>query len=134
MPDEVCLVFHWGTQGTPTLPLPLPQHETKANFARPPAPLRFLLSLLFLAYVFIFGPSSPVYGAETPRGRFSSPNSFNPSYHPSGWGGDGLKNRLFFTFMFVEMMTWFWIWVTLREERNAIVERKSRRKSQSYNM
>ncbi|KAH7017082.1 increased loss of mitochondrial DNA protein 1 [Ilyonectria destructans] len=112
MPDEVCLIFHWGTQ----------------------APLRFILSLAFIAYVFLFGPSSPVYSTPSTRGHFAHPSSHNPAYLPAGWGGDGLKNRLFFTFMFVEMMTWFWIWVTLREERNAILEKKSRRRSQSHVM
>jgi hypothetical protein len=53
----------------------------------------------------------------------------NPSYIPSGWGGDGLKNRVFFTFMFVEMISWFWVWVTLREEREKVLERKARRRS-----
>ncbi|KAH7134062.1 increased loss of mitochondrial DNA protein 1 [Dactylonectria macrodidyma] len=111
MPDEVCLIFHWGTQ----------------------APLRFLLSLVFTFYVYLFGPSSPVYNT-TSRSHFSHPSSHNPSYVPAGWGGDALKNRLFFTFMFVEMMTWFWIWVTLREERDNILQRKSRRRSNSHTM
>ncbi|KAM5374254.1 hypothetical protein ACJZ2D_006579 [Fusarium nematophilum] len=106
MPDEVCLIFHW-------------------------APLRSFLSLGFIVYIFLFGPSSPVY-ADPSRSRLSHPSSHNPSYRPAGWGGDALKNRLFFTFMFVEMMTWFWIWVTLREERDAILSKKSRRRSQSY--
>ncbi|KPM44461.1 hypothetical protein AK830_g2134 [Neonectria ditissima] len=113
MPDEVCMIFHWGTQ----------------------APLRFTLSFGFILYVFLFGPSSPVYtSSSSSRGAFSHPSSHNPSYHPAGWGGDGLKNRLFFTFMFIETLTWFWIWVTLREERNAILDKKSRRRSQSHIM
>ncbi|KAF7561414.1 hypothetical protein G7046_g2729 [Stylonectria norvegica] len=73
MPDEVCLIFHWGTQ----------------------APLRFTVSLFFLLYIFIFGPSSPVY-SEARSGPLSHPSPHNPSYRPSGWGGDGLKNRVFF--------------------------------------
>ncbi|KAJ6079892.1 hypothetical protein N7467_009645 [Penicillium canescens] len=32
-------------------------------------------------------------------------------------GLDRLKNRVVFTFSFVEMMFWFWIFTTLREER-----------------
>ncbi|KAJ6044610.1 hypothetical protein N7499_007112 [Penicillium canescens] len=32
-------------------------------------------------------------------------------------GLDRLKNRVVFTFAFVEMMFWFWIFTTLREER-----------------
>ncbi|KAH6896010.1 increased loss of mitochondrial DNA protein 1 [Thelonectria olida] len=111
MPDEVCLIFHWGTQ----------------------APLRFTLSLGFVLYTFLCGPSSPVY-QDYSRGHFNHPSSHNPAYRPAGWGGDMLKNRLFFTFMFVEMMTWFWIWVTVREERTAILEKKSRRRRDSYSM
>ncbi|KAG5658663.1 hypothetical protein HG530_014214 [Fusarium avenaceum] len=109
MPDEICLVFHWGIQ----------------------APLRSFLSLGFVAYIFLFGPSSPMYDKSS-RGPLSHPSAHNPSYRPGGWGGDMLKNRLFFTFIFIETMTWFWIWVTLREERDAILSKKSRRRSQSH--
>lgn len=79
--------------------------------------------MAFVFYTFTFGPSSPVYQASSPRGAFSAPSSHNPSYVPATWGGDLLKNRVFFTFMFLEMVSWFWIWVTLREERNGLVER-----------
>jgi len=58
-----------------------------------------------------------------------SAHSHNPAYRPSTWGGDGLKNRVFFTFMFVETISWFWIWVTLREERAALVAKKLRRRN-----
>ncbi|CVK99179.1 uncharacterized protein FMAN_02087 [Fusarium mangiferae] len=109
MPDEVCLIFHWGTQ----------------------APLRSFLSLGFVVYIFLFGPSSPMYDKSS-RSHLSHPSSYNPSYRPAGWGGDMLKNRLFFTFIFTETMTWFWVWITLREERDAILSKKSRRRSHSH--
>ncbi|KAK2486059.1 hypothetical protein H9L39_04039 [Fusarium oxysporum f. sp. albedinis] len=109
MPDEVCLIFHWGTQ----------------------APLRSFLSLGFVVYIFLFGPSSPMYDKSS-RSHLSHPSSYNPSYRPAGWGGDMLKNRLFFTFIFIETMTWFWVWITLREERDAILSKKSRRRSHSH--
>lgn len=32
-------------------------------------------------------------------------------------GLDRLKSRVVFTFCFMEMMTWFWIFATLRQER-----------------
>lgn len=57
--------------------------------------------------------------------------------HPAGyaastWGGDGLKNRVFFTFAFVEVVSWFWIWVTLREEKQSLaVKRASASKRRS---
>lgn len=82
-----------------------------------------------LFYTFLFGPSSPAYPSPSRgAGRLSHPPSYNPSYTPATWGGDSLKNRVVFTFLFVEMVAWFWAWVTLREERNALVE-KLRRKS-----
>lgn len=43
-------------------------------------------------------------------------------YTPSGWG-EGLKNRVFFTWAFVELITWFWVFVTLREERREMVQK-----------
>ena len=61
-----------------------------------------------------------------------SAHAHNPSYSASSWGGDGLKNRVFFTFAFVEMVSWFWIWVTLREERAQAMAKKARRKSLNY--
>lgn len=48
----------------------------------------------------------------------------NPSYAASTWGGDGLKNRVFFAFAFVEVISWFWIWVTLREEKQGLARKR----------
>jgi hypothetical protein len=42
-----------------------------------------------------------------------------------------LKNRVFFTFMFVETMSWFWVWVTLQEEKRDVLAKRSRRRSSS---
>lgn len=126
MPDEICLIFHWGTQGSTTVDY----YKRKANHMMT-APLRSFLSLGFVAYIFLFGPSSPL-SDKSSRGPLSHPGAHNPSYRPGGWGGDMLKNRLFFTFIFIETMTWFWVWVTLREERDAILSKKSRRRSHSH--
>lgn len=95
--------------------------------------------MLLVFYTYFLGPSSPFFSslsrasrraaaqAASPAGPASaplaSPSSPASVHHPSGWGGDALKNRVFFTFMFLEMITWFWIWVTLREERAGLVER-----------
>lgn len=76
--------------------------------------------MLLAFYSYFLGPSSPVYG--TPP-RTPPPAGASSPYTASGWGGDALKNRVFFTFMFLEMISWFWIWVTLREERHGVVER-----------
>lgn len=54
-------------------------------------------------------------------------------YKPSGWGGDYLKNRVFFAFMFVEMVSWLWVWVTLREEKRELAIKKAKRRgSQNF--
>jgi hypothetical protein len=126
MPDEICLIFHWGMQGSITR-----WTTTREKLTMMTAPLRSFLSLGFVAYIFLFGPSSPMYDKSS-RSPLSHPSAHNPSYRPGGWGGDMLKNRLFFTFIFIETMTWFWVWVTLREERDAILSKKSRRRSQSH--
>lgn len=86
------------------------------------APLRALFAILVTSYIYAFGPSSPLYGGATHLTRGGQ----NPAYHPALWGGDALKNRVFFSFVFVEMMAWFWVWVTLREERPEVVERMRR--------
>lgn len=101
-----------------------------------PAPLRLSLSFLLTLYTFFFSPSSPLYSSSSREGgRFNHPSAHAhapPGYNPSGWGGDALKNRVFFTFMFVETVSWFWIWVTLQEERRETAARKARRRSGSH--
>lgn len=42
-----------------------------------------------------------------------------------------MKNRVFFTFFFLEMVSWFWVWVTLREERYELVTRMRREEEKS---
>jgi hypothetical protein len=101
LPDDVGLLYYWTSQ----------------------APLRAVFSMSLIFYTFFFGPSSPFYQPPSPRGRLAHPSSHNPSYVPAGWGGDMLKNRVFFTFMFVEMISWFWVWITLREEKYAILRK-----------
>jgi len=66
------------------------------------APIRLLLFFILTFYSYAFSSDSPLYATQ--------------SYHPSSWG-EGLKNRVLFTWAFVEMITWFWVFVTLREER-----------------
>ncbi|PHH92172.1 hypothetical protein CDD83_8558 [Cordyceps sp. RAO-2017] len=101
MPEELGSLYYWGVQ----------------------APLRALFSMLLVFYSYFLGSSSPVYGAAPPRGSGRTSGTGKSSYQPSAWGGEGLKNRVFFTFIFLEMISWFWIWVTLREERHGVVER-----------
>lgn len=74
------------------------------------APVRLFIFFVLSFYSYAFSSSSPAYisGSHT--------------YVPSVWG-EGLKNRVFFTWAFVEMITWFWLFVTLREERRDIAMR-----------
>ena len=140
LPEEICLVHHWGTQGTFVPPFPPCSLPCASSLQRPPltamltAPFRFFVSLVLVFYTFFFSAASPLY-ADPSRSRFAHPSAHtpNPRYSPSGWGGDALKNRVFFAFVFVELVSWFWVWVTLREEQREILTRKARRRSsQSY--
>lgn len=111
-----------------SLPNEMPEHHWGLQ-----APLRLSFSFLLTVYTFFFGPSSPLYSTtSSARGRFTHPSAHAhppPGYVPSGWGGDALKNRVFFTFMFVETFSWFWIWVTLQEERREREKKRARRRS-----
>lgn len=55
------------------------------------------------------------------------------SYRAGGWG-EGLKNRIVFTWGFIEMMAWFWVFVTLREERQQIALKKAQKKAAEEDM
>ncbi|KAF8863347.1 hypothetical protein BDZ45DRAFT_670312 [Acephala macrosclerotiorum] len=88
--------------------------EVSQYFWGSQAPVRFLLFSLLAAYSYLFADTSPIYASK--------------SYSPSSWG-EGLKNRVLFTWAFVEMITWFWIYVTLREERTQMAIRIQARKA-----
>ena len=103
LPEEAGMVHYWGTQ----------------------APVRVLLSMASVFYTFFFSESR-WHGKQRPY-------SSHHTYAQTGFAGDLLKNRVFFTFMFLEMVSWFWLWVTLREEHTEVLRRKARRRSQSYN-
>ena len=99
-----------------------------------PAPLRVLCSFVLVFYTMFFGAAAAPWhsDASSSRSRFATtPPGYGAA---SGWGGDGLKNRVFFTFAFIELISWFWVWVTLREERKDVLTRKAarRRSSHSY--
>jgi len=72
------------------------------------APVRLVIFGGLAFYSYTFSDSSPIYSSQT--------------YSASSWG-EGLKNRVLFTWAFVEMITWFWVFVTLREERRDIALR-----------
>ncbi|KAI0176892.1 increased loss of mitochondrial DNA protein 1 [Pestalotiopsis sp. NC0098] len=99
LPEEIWLVHHWSAQ----------------------APLRVLLFSFLTVITFLTTPRSSRMGSGRPIALRGS--------HQEGGGWDGLRNRVFFTLAFVEMMSWFWVWVTLREETRSFVVRKRRRSS-----
>lgn len=106
MPEEISLLYHWGTQGTAALPktIGVVVLTDTDNFL---APLRLFLSLSAVLYCALLGSSSQGTNKSVTASR----------------AGDGIINDIFFTFAFVEMVTWFWIWVTLREERQELVKK-----------
>ncbi|KAI8950513.1 increased loss of mitochondrial DNA protein 1 [Xylaria longipes] len=73
-----------------------------------------------------------VFGCLTLFTYLASPPT-SPHLHPAGYGtasgSEGLCNRVFFAFTFLEFISWFWVWVTLREEAAAFTARKRRRSS-----
>ncbi|KAI1761886.1 increased loss of mitochondrial DNA protein 1 [Hypoxylon sp. FL1150] len=109
LPEEIWLVHYWGSQ----------------------APLRITL-FAFLSLFSYF--STPSYGRTGAGGRMSHPRTPPNAFVAGsalGGGGDGLRNRVFFTFAFLEFLSWFWVWVTLKEEAGRFAGRKKRRGSAS---
>ncbi|KAH7625725.1 increased loss of mitochondrial DNA protein 1 [Sordaria sp. MPI-SDFR-AT-0083] len=113
MPEEISLLHHWGSQ----------------------VPLRLTFSFLLTLYSFFFSASSPFINDDNAQQQqFSHPKT--PAYNFGvkeaagdwGWGGDALKNRVFFTFMFVETFSWFWALMSLNEEKRDILKRAGQRR------
>ncbi|KAI0466957.1 increased loss of mitochondrial DNA protein 1 [Xylaria cf. heliscus] len=73
-----------------------------------------------------------VFGCLTLFTYLAAPST-SPHHYSTGYGtasgSEGLCNRVFFAFTFLEFLSWFWAWVTLREEAVAFVARKRRRSS-----
>ena len=96
----------------------LPIYMLHANM-RIKAPVRLVLFFCITFYSYAFSDSSPMYGSQT--------------YYPSSWG-EGLKNRVLFTWAFVEMITWFWVFVTLREERRDFMTKQAQKRAAEEDM
>ncbi|OBT87991.1 hypothetical protein VE02_02889 [Pseudogymnoascus sp. 03VT05] len=79
------------------------------------APIRLVLFFALAGYSYLFSAKSPMYKAS--------------GYISSSWG-EGLKNRVLFTWAFVEMITWFWVWTTLREERRDMLVKAQEKRAQ----
>ncbi|OTB06219.1 hypothetical protein M426DRAFT_318968 [Hypoxylon sp. CI-4A] len=106
LPEEIWLVHYWGSQ----------------------APLRVSLFAVLGLFTYFSTPSHGRAGA----GWMSHPLA-GPGLTPGGTasGGDGLRNRVFFTFAFLEFLGWLWVWATLREERGLLALRQRRRRGSS---
>ncbi|KAL4896436.1 increased loss of mitochondrial DNA protein 1 [Aspergillus ambiguus] len=79
--------------------------------------LRFCL--FFAVSFFIYQSKPAAWGVDTGvRGGYGAANEATA-------GLDQLKNRVVFTYGFMEMMFWLWIYLTLREERQDAVARFS---------
>ncbi|KAI2613505.1 increased loss of mitochondrial DNA protein 1 [Hypoxylon fragiforme] len=110
MPEEIWLIHYWGSQ----------------------APLRITLFASLSLFSFF---SAPSHGRSGP-GRMShplAPPSSAATPFATLTGADGLRNRVFFTFAFLEFLCWFWAWVTLKEEVGRFNSKKRRRGSSSSN-
>jgi hypothetical protein len=79
----------------------------------------------------IFGIVTVFTYVTAPASMPARATSFLGSKYGTESGSDGLRNRVFFAFAFLEFLSWFWAWVTLREEAAAFTARKRRRSSSS---
>ncbi|KAI1205293.1 increased loss of mitochondrial DNA protein 1 [Annulohypoxylon truncatum] len=114
MPEEIWLIHYWGSQ----------------------APLRITVFAFVSLYTYFSTPSYGRAGPSRMSHPLAPPNVFVAGSSMGGaggggTGGDGLRNRVFFTFAFLEFLSWFWVWVTLKEEASSFVARKRRRGSAS---
>ncbi|KAK1783346.1 increased loss of mitochondrial DNA protein 1 [Copromyces sp. CBS 386.78] len=109
MPEEIAMLHHWGSQ----------------------VPLRLTFSFFLTLYSFFFSASSPLYNQDVKLNHPATP-AYNFGVKEAagdwGWGGDALKNRVFFTFMFVETFSWFWALMSLNDEKRDILKRAAQRR------
>ncbi|KAF3055754.1 hypothetical protein GL218_06840 [Daldinia childiae] len=107
LPEEVWLIHYWGSQ----------------------APLRIIVFASLSLFSYFSTPTAGRSGANRLSHPLTPPSAFIPGAVVSG--SDGLRNRVFFTFAFLEFLSWFWVWVTLKEESATFLSRKKRRGSSS---
>ncbi|TGJ83029.1 hypothetical protein E0Z10_g5742 [Xylaria hypoxylon] len=99
MPEEIWLVHYWGAQ----------------------APIRIVVFGCLTLFTYLTAPST----SSSMSARLS-PHHY-PAAYGTASGSEGLRNRVFFAFTFLEFISWFWAWVTLREEAAVFAARKRRR-------
>ncbi|KAI1496825.1 increased loss of mitochondrial DNA protein 1-domain-containing protein [Biscogniauxia marginata] len=106
MPEEIWLVHYWSAQ----------------------APARIIVFGVLTVFTYLSTPSSGNGGST--RISMSHPTvPFMGGSYGTASGGDGLRNRVFFAFAFLEFLSWFWAWVTLMEETKAFAGRRRSRRS-----
>ncbi|KAI9676219.1 MAG: hypothetical protein M1829_003048 [Trizodia sp. TS-e1964] len=79
----------------------LPQEMSSIHWGNQ-APVRLLFFFILAGYTYLFRPGTSLESAGSKGGQVL---------------GESLGNSVVFTWAFVEMVTWFWIYVTLRDER-----------------
>jgi hypothetical protein len=84
------------------------QEELSDEYWGAQTPIRLLFLFALTAYTYTFKPG----GMMAPRN----------SEHMMG-AGNTLNNSIVFTWGFVEMSAWFWVFVTLRDERREKVKK-----------
>jgi hypothetical protein len=71
-------------------------------------PLRLIFLFPLTAYIYLHQPD--YFGTVKSKAYKASP-------------GDNLKNGVTFSWLFVEVVMWFWVYVSLREQRRAAAQR-----------
>ncbi|KAI0523906.1 increased loss of mitochondrial DNA protein 1 [Xylaria bambusicola] len=97
--------------------LSMPQEIWLVHYWGSQAPARIILFAALTLFTYTTAPSTLSVSSARAYGTAS--------------GSEGLRNRVFFAFSLLECISWFWAWVTLREETAAFTARK-RRRSGSY--
>ena len=101
-PEESWLVHHWPAQ----------------------APLRVFVYAVLTGFAWLTSGAAP----SDPSRAMSHPRAprVGPGYGTAG-PGEALRNRVFFTFAFVEFLAWYWAWTTLRQDAAALVAKRRER-------
>ncbi|KAK7744798.1 hypothetical protein SLS62_010031 [Diatrype stigma] len=102
-PPEAWLLSHWPAQ----------------------APLRVFLFALLAIGVFATAPATAAPRSD-PASRLSHPRTpwVGATYGTAAGGAEALRNRVLFTFAFVEFVAWYWLWTVVRDEAGALVAQK----------
>jgi len=83
------------------------------------APVRLAMFFALAFYSYCFSAKSPITAGRP--------------YTASSWG-EGLKNRVVFSYAFVELVVWFWIFVKLRDERREQAVKLAQKRAAEENM